>query len=66
MIDEIGGEQEAIDWLEKKRGIKPNLPVINIDYIEKTNNFLGIQKFNNLTKYTNRKIICLGGIKKII
>ena len=31
---------------------------------KKTNNFLGIQKFNNLTKYTNRKIICLGGIKK--
>ena len=31
---------------------------------EKTNNFLGIQKFNYLTKYTNKKIICLGGIKK--
>ncbi|MDC0074573.1 signal peptide peptidase SppA [Alphaproteobacteria bacterium] len=42
LIDEIGGEQEAIDWLEKKRGIKPNLPVINIDYIEKTNNFLDL------------------------
>ena len=31
---------------------------------KKKNNFLGIQKFNNLTKYTNKKIICLGGIKK--
>ena len=31
---------------------------------KKNNNFLGIQKFNNLTKYTNKKIICLGGIKK--
>ena len=27
-------------------------------------NFLGIQKFNNLAKYTNKKVICLGGIKK--
>ena len=31
---------------------------------KKTNNFLGIQKFNYLTKYSNKKIICLGGIKK--
>ena len=32
--------------------------------INKSNKFLGIQKFNNLTRYTNKKIICLGGIKK--
>lgn len=31
---------------------------------KKSNKFLGIYKFNNLTKFTNRKIICLGGIKK--
>ena len=33
-----------------------NLPDIN--------KFLGIQKFNKLTNYTKKKIICLGGIKK--
>ena len=31
---------------------------------KKYNKFLGIQKFNNLTNYTKKKIICLGGIKK--
>ena len=31
---------------------------------KKSYKFLGIQKFNNLAKYTNKKIICLGGIKK--
>ena len=31
---------------------------------KKSNNFLGIHKFNNLTNYTKKKIICLGGIKK--
>ena len=31
---------------------------------KKSNNFLGIHKFNHLTNYTKKKIICLGGIKK--
>ena len=31
---------------------------------KKSENFLGIQKFNKLTNYTKKKIICLGGIKK--
>ena len=31
---------------------------------EKSNKFLGIYKFNNLKKLTNKKIICLGGIRK--
>ena len=31
---------------------------------KKSNKFLGIQKFNKLTNYTKKKIICLGGIKK--
>jgi len=31
---------------------------------KKSNKFLGIHKFNNLTNYTKKKIICLGGIKK--
>ncbi len=30
----------------------------------KSNNFLGIQKFNYLSKYTKKKVICLGGINK--
>tara|TARA_Y100001970_G_scaffold17356_1_gene19608 strand:- start:17 stop:574 length:558 start_codon:yes stop_codon:yes gene_type:complete len=32
--------------------------------IKKTNKFLGIQKFNNLTNFTKKKVICLGGINK--
>ena len=44
----------------------------NVNYIflspifltKKSDKFLGIHKFNNLTKYTNKKIICLGGIKQ--
>ena len=31
---------------------------------KKSNKFLGIHKFNNLKKYTKKKIICLGGINK--
>src|SRR5207253_11315119 len=30
LIDEIGGEQEAIDWLEKKRHIAPDLDVKDV------------------------------------
>ena len=36
-------------------------PVFNT---KKSKKFLGIYKFNNLAKHTNKKIICLGGIKK--
>tara|TARA_Y100000590_G_scaffold339040_1_gene386435 strand:- start:3898 stop:4479 length:582 start_codon:yes stop_codon:yes gene_type:complete len=31
---------------------------------QKSKNFLGIQKFNYLTNYTKKKVICLGGIKQ--
>ena len=31
---------------------------------EKSNKFLGIYKFNNLSNLTNKKVVCLGGIKK--
>ncbi len=30
---------------------------------KKSNNFLGIQKFNKIASYTKKKVICLGGIK---
>ena len=33
--------------------------------VPKSKNFLNIQKFNNLSKLTNKKIIALGGIKKL-
>ena len=29
LADEIGGEAEAVRWLEKKRGIKPDLKVVD-------------------------------------
>jgi protease-4 len=28
LIDEVGGEEEAIAWLDKAKGIKPDLPVV--------------------------------------
>ncbi len=31
---------------------------------KKTNKYLGIQKFNIISNYTKKKIICLGGINK--
>ena len=31
---------------------------------KKNSKYLGIHKFNQLKKYTNKKIVCLGGIKK--
>ena len=30
----------------------------------KSNKFLGVQKFNNLANYTKIKVVCLGGINK--
>ena len=32
--------------------------------VKKSKNFLGIHKFNALTNYTKKKVVCLGGIKK--
>jgi protease IV len=31
LVDELGEEKEAIAWLEKARGVKPNLPVRDYD-----------------------------------
>jgi protease IV len=28
LVDEVGGEAEAIDWLEKSKGIKADLPIV--------------------------------------
>jgi protease-4 len=28
LIDEVGGEDEAVAWLEKNKGIKADLPVV--------------------------------------
>ena len=52
---------------EIKKKISQNCTAIFLSpifYIEKSNKFLGIQKFNKLTNYTKKKIICLGGINK--
>jgi protease-4 len=28
LIDEVGGEEEAVDWLVKQKGLKPDLPIV--------------------------------------
>ena len=35
LIDEVGGESEAIDWLEKNKSIKADLPITSIYPIER-------------------------------
>lgn len=40
-----------------------NINIILISSVfKKNNNFLGINKFRNISKFTNRKIVALGGI----
>jgi protease-4 len=28
LVDEVGGEAEAVDWLVKSKGLKPDLPIV--------------------------------------
>jgi protease-4 len=44
LIDDFGGETEAIDWLEKSKGIKPNLPVVTW-YPTGTSNWTNVGKW---------------------
>jgi protease-4 len=37
LVDEIGGEQEALAWLESKRGVSPELPLYDLDTEEAEN-----------------------------
>ena len=38
--------------------------IIISSIFKKNKNYLGINKFKNISKYTNKKIIALGGVKK--
>jgi protease-4 len=42
LIDEIGGEAEAIAWLEKERGIAKSLPVRDVKYGSDTSGLLDL------------------------
>ena len=44
LIDEVGGESEAIDWLEKNKSIKADLPIISVYPIERAD-------FSNIGKW---------------
>jgi len=42
LIDEIGGESEAIAWLEKERGVAKSLPVRDVKYGSDTSGLLDL------------------------
>jgi len=44
LIDEVGGESEAIDWLEKNKSIKADLPITSVYPIERSD-------FSNIGKW---------------
>ena len=61
----ILGSAHNIKEIRQKELQKVNCIFLSpIFMTDKSKNFLGINKFNNLTKHTNKKIVCLGGIKK--
>ena len=61
----ILGSAHNIKEIRQKELQKVNCIFLSPIFItEKSNKFLGIQRFNKLTKFTKKKIICLGGIKK--
>ena len=61
----ILGSAHNIIEIRQKELQKVNCIFLSPIFItKKSNKFLGIHKFNNLTNYTKKKIICLGGIKK--
>ena len=61
----ILGSAHNIIEIRQKELQKVNCIFLSPIFItEKSNKFLGIQRFNKLTKFTKKKIICLGGIKK--
>ena len=61
----ILGSAHNIKEIRQKELQKVNCIFLSPIFItEKSNKFLGIQRFNKLTNFTKKKIICLGGIKK--
>ena len=60
----LGSAHNILQIRQKERQKVSCIFLSPIFPIKKSNNFLGIQKFNNLSNYTKKKIICLGGIKK--
>ena len=61
----ILGSAHNISEIRQKENQRVNCIFLSPVFItKKSNKFLGIHKFNNLTNYTSKKIVCLGGIKK--
>ena len=63
-FETIGSAHNILQIRQKERQRVSCIFLSPIFSTKKSNNFLGIHKFNNLTNYTKKKIICLGGIKK--
>ena len=61
----ILGSAHNISEIRQKENQKVNCIFLSpVFKTKKSSKFLGIYKFNNLTNFTSKKIVCLGGIKK--
>ncbi len=64
LIDEIGGEPEAIQWLVKYKGINKNLAVIEIDKSPKNQRFW-TSFFSFFKKFLNSSNVSLDGFMSV-
>ncbi|PPR80031.1 MAG: putative signal peptide peptidase SppA [Alphaproteobacteria bacterium MarineAlpha2_Bin1] len=64
LIDEIGGEQEALDWLTNYKGLNKELPIIEIDNISKNQQFC-YSFFSSFQKILNSSKVSLDGFLSV-
>ncbi|MBL42856.1 MAG: signal peptide peptidase SppA [Rhodospirillaceae bacterium] len=64
LIDEIGGEQEALNWLVDYKGLKRDLPIIEIDNFSKNQEFC-CSFFSILQKIINSSKVSLDGFLSV-
>jgi len=64
LIDAIGGEKEAIDWLIKNRGIEPKLPISDVE-IESKANFIEELFKSSIGNFWQKSVNGLDGIAAI-
>ena len=58
----LGSAHNILEIRQKERQNVNCIFLSPVFITKKSNKYLGIQKFNNLTNYTSKKIICLGGM----
>ena len=64
LIDAIGGEKEAVDWLVKNRSISPKLTVSDVE-IEKDENLVVRMLKDSIGDFWQKSIVGLDGLSAI-